>query len=193
MSTRLILNICLKVVGVFYALKALNYLPSTISQLVLTWNTWSQQDKYSLGMMVDFKLAIVVSILIPIVLFVIALVLIIKSESLARYLLPTDDSLKEVLPSDSSNVVLNICIKVFGFFSVLSAIPYLSKFASRLWIVKENIKYYDTTGKIDLGTAGIASALYIGVGLILIFHSDKIAQKLSPAPMSQQGQALEDS
>lgn len=193
MSTRLILNICLKVVGVFYALKAINYLPSAISQLVLMWHTWSEKDKYPLDMMANYKLATTVSILIPIILFVIALVLILKSESLARYLLPADDSLKEVLPSDASNVVLSICIKIFGFFSVLSAIPYVARLASRLWIIRENLKYYDTTGKIDLGTAGIASVLYIGVGLILIFHSDKIAQKLSPAPMSPDGQALEDS
>lgn len=192
MSTRLILNICLKVVGVFYALKALNYLPSTISQLVLTWQALSQTtDKDPLGMMFNYKLATMVSILIPIVLFVIALVLILKSESLAKYLLPADDSLKEILPSDASNVILSICIKIFGFFSVLSAIPYVSRFASRLWIVKENIKYYDTTGKIDLGSAGIATALYIGVGLVLIFHSDKIAQKLSPTPMSMGGDGVE--
>lgn len=191
MSTRLMLNICLKVVGVFYALKALNYLPSTISQLVLTWHAWSQQDKDPLGMMFNYKLAAVVSILIPIVLFVIALVLILKSESLARYLVPTDDSLKDILPSDSSNVVLSICIKIFGFFSVLSAVPHVSRFASRLWIMKENIKYYDKTGKIDLGTAGIAVALYIGVGLILIFHSDNIAQKLSPDPVFLEGEGVE--
>jgi hypothetical protein len=194
MSSRLILNICLKVVGVFYALNALNYLPGTISQLVLTWRALSQTpDKDPLNLMINYKLATVVSILIPIVLFVIALVLILKSESLARYLLPTDDSLKDILSTDSSHVILSICIKIFGFFSVISAIPYLSKFASRLWIMKENFKYYDNTGKIDLGSAGIAAALYIGVGLILIFHSDKIAQKLSPAPVSPDGQAYEDS
>ena len=192
MSTRLILNICLKVVGVFYALKALNYLPRTISQLVLTWQALSKTpDKDPLGMMFNFKLATMVGILIPIVLFFIALVLILKSESLAKYLLPTDDSLKEILPSDASNVILSICIKIFGFFSVLSAIPYVSRFASRLWIMKKNLRYYDTTGKIDLGSAGIAAALYIGVGLVLIFHSDNIAQKLSPDPVSLEGEGVE--
>ena len=57
--------------------------------------------------------------------------------------------------------------------------------------MKENIKYYDKTGKIDLGTAGIAVALYIGVGLILIFHSDNIAQKLSPDPVFLEGEGVE--
>jgi hypothetical protein len=93
--------------------------------------------------------------------------------------------------SDSSHMVLSICIKVFGFFSVLSTIPYVSRFASRLWIMKEDIKYYDKTGKIYLASAGIATALYIGVGLSLIFRSDKIAQKLSPELMPFEGEAVE--
>ena len=111
MSTRLILNICLKVVGVFYALKALNYLPGNISQLVITWQAFGKTpDKDPLGMIFNYKLATIVSILIPIVLFAIALALILKSESLARYLIQTEDSLKEILPSDSSHVILSICI-----------------------------------------------------------------------------------
>ena len=40
MNSRAVLNICLKVVGVFYALKALNMLPSTITQVIFTWDAW---------------------------------------------------------------------------------------------------------------------------------------------------------
>ena len=45
MSSKTILNICLKVVGVYYALNALNMFPSTISQLVLTWDAMKNVDK----------------------------------------------------------------------------------------------------------------------------------------------------
>ena len=38
----------------------------------------------------------------------------------------------------------------------------------------------DLENGADLASAGIATALYIGVGLVLIFQSNKIAQKLSP-------------
>jgi hypothetical protein len=151
MKTDTVLNICLKVLGVFYALKALNMLPSTISQVVLTWDVWQQAGEHDpLRMMVNYKVASMVSVLIPILLFVIA------------------------LPMNA----MAISIKIFGFFSVLSAVPHLSNLLSRYWIMRENLRLYDNTGKIELASSAICTVLYVGVGLLLIFFSSALAKKL---------------
>jgi hypothetical protein len=180
MKTDTVLNICLKVLGVFYALKALNMLPSTISQVVLTWDVWQQAGEHDpLRMMVNYKVASMVSVLIPILLFVIALFLVFKSENIVRFLcsrqdLSSDAAIADNLPMNA----MTISIKIFGFFSVLSAVPHLSNLLSRYWIMRENLRLYDNTGKIELASSAICTVLYVGVGLLLIFFSSALAKKL---------------
>ena len=179
MRSKTILNICLKVVGVYYALNALNMLPSTISQLILTWDAWKYAaEDDPMRMMINYKLASVLSILIPILLFVLALIIIFKSESIVNFLLKDDDASEQTLSDNLSDTALDISIKIFGFFSFLSSIPHLSKLLSRYWIMKGNIKLYDNTGKIELVSSAISVVLYILVGFLLIYYSKPLSQRL---------------
>ena len=180
MKTDTLLNICLKVLGIFYALKALNMLPSSISQVILTWDVWHQAAEHdTLRIMVNYKVASIVSMLIPILLFVIALLLVLKSEYIVRFFCSREDLSSDVTSTDGLPMnAMNISIKIFGLFSVLSAVPHLSKLLSRYWIMRENLKLYDNLGKIELASSAISTVLYVGVGLLLIFSSSVLAKKL---------------
>ena len=179
MSSNTILNICLKVVGVYYALNALNMLPSTVSQLVLTWDAMKNADQNdSLGMMLNYKLASVLSVIIPILLVGIALIVIFKSEKIVTYLVKKDEITKPISSENNFNFAFDISIKIFGFFSLFSSVPYLSKLLSRYWIMKDNLKLYDNTGKIELASAGITAVIYIVAGLLLLVYSATLSERL---------------
>ncbi len=180
MTVRLILGICFKVIGVFYALKALNMFPQTITQLAFTWDLLkATAGKDPLMLTINYKLAVVGGLLIPVLLFGIALILILKSDRIAILLDPREESVDSALPDTFPKAALSICIKIFGFFSILSSVPHLSELLSRWWIMKAQLKYYDTSGKIGLTSAVMSIVLYVGVGSLLIMYSDSISQKLS--------------
>lgn len=179
MSSKTILNICLKVVGVYYALNALNMLPSTISQLVLTWDAMKNVDQNdAFGMILNFKLASLLSVIIPILLFVLAMIVIFKSEKIVTFLVKKDEILNPTASDNHFTFALNISIKIFGFFSLFSSVPYLSKLLSRYWIMKDNLKLYDNTGKIELASAGITAVIYIVTGILLLLYSTPLSEKL---------------
>lgn len=186
MNSKSIFNICLKVMGVYYALNSLNMLPSSVSQTILFWdamNRNSQND--SIGMMVNFKSASIAGLLIPILLFLFALLIIFKSENIANYLFRKDEPLNSEHLDSLSITVFNLCIKIFGFFAVLSSIPYVADLLSNYWVMRENLKFYDDPGKIKNASSAISAVLYIIIGLVLIFNSSTLANKLSKIDSSR--------
>jgi hypothetical protein len=192
MSTSLksIFNICLKVMGVYYALSALNTLPSSISQMVLFWPAWKYTaDKDPLSMMNNYKIASLVGLFIPILLFFFSVLIIFRSEQIATFLLRKEEVLDNVLPDGLASNALNLSIKIFGFFSVLSSIPYVSDLLSSYWEMSGNLKFYDKPAKIKLASFGISAILYIGVGLILMFYSNVIADSLLKADSKEAKEA----
>ncbi len=182
MSLKSIFNICLKITGVYYALSALNMLPLTISQIVLFWDSWKYTPQNDpLKLMVNYKIASLVGFFIPIFLFLFSLLIIFKSEKIATFLLRKEELPNNAYLDNLSITALNFSIKIFGFFSVLSSIPYVSDLLSSYWVMRENLKFYDNTGKIKLASSGISAVLYVTVGLLLIFYSSVIADKLLKA------------
>jgi len=182
MSLKSIFNVCLKVMGVYYALSALNTLPTSISQMVMFWGAWkytTQNDP--LRIMINYKTASLIGLLIPILLFFFSLLIIFKSEKISNFLLKREGSINnthwDILPTSA----LNISIKIFGFFSLLTAIPFVSDLLSNYWVMREDLKLYDVTGKIKLASFGISVLLYVCIGVILIFYSSVIADKLLKA------------
>lgn len=182
MTSKSLLNICLKVMGVYYGLSALNTLPTSILQTVMFWNAWQYNTQNDpLRFMVNYKIASLVGLFIPILLFFFSLLIIFKSEKIANFLLKREGAINnthwDILPVTA----LNISIKILGFFSLLSAIPYVSDLLSNYWIMREDLKLYDLTGKIKLASFGISALLYVCIGLILIFYSSMIADRLVKA------------
>ncbi len=179
MSNKVILSISLKVMGVYYALSALNMLPSAITQIVLFWDAWkptTQNDP--LNNMLTFRMAAFAGILIPVLLFLFASLIVFKSDRISNFLLRKERYLNNNFSSDFSNTVLNYSIKIFGFFSLLSSIRYISELLSKYLVMKDNLTFYDSPSKINLASSGISAALYICVGLILVFYSRAVADKL---------------
>lgn len=81
MNSRAIINLCLKVMGVYYALSALNMLPTNVTQIILTWDSWKFAAKDDpLQLMLNYKFAALANLLIPVLLFIISLFVIFKSE-----------------------------------------------------------------------------------------------------------------
>jgi hypothetical protein len=182
MTSKSLLNICLKVMGVYYGLSALNTLPTSILQTVMFWNAWQYNTQNDpLRFMVNYKIASLVGLFIPILLFFFSLLIIFKSEKISSFLLRREGTINnthwDILPVTA----LNISIKILGFFSLLSAIPYVSDLLSNYWIMREDLKLYDLTGKIKLASFGISALLYVCIGLILIFYSSMIADRLVKA------------
>ena len=133
MNPRSVLNLCIKVMGIYYALSALNMLPLSISQTLLTWDSWKYAAKDDpLQMMMNFKVAALASMLIPLILFAISLLIVFKSEKICDFILKNEDSCHG---EKSKNDILNISIKMFGFFSLLSAIPSISSVLSKKYPV----------------------------------------------------------
>lgn len=179
MSNKVILNIGLKIMGVYYALGALNMLPSSITQMVLFWDAWKPTTQNNpLISMHTFRMATFAGILIPVLLFFLASLIVFKSERICNFLLRKERNLNSDFSNDSSDTVLNYSIKIFGFFSLLSSIRYISEVLSQCWVMKENLSFYDNHTKINFASSGISAILYICVGLILIFYSRVIADKL---------------
>jgi hypothetical protein len=168
--------------GVYYALSALNMIPSSVSQIILFWGAWKYTaESDPLKMMVNFKTASLVGLLIPILLFFFALFIIFKSEKIVSLLFRKEEPLNNAPLNDLPFTALNLSIKIFGFFTFLSSIPYVSDLLSNYWVMRENLKLYDNTGKIKLTSSGISIVLYVCIGLILIFYSRGIADKLLKA------------
>ncbi len=180
MGSKAIFNLCLKVVGVYYALKALNMLPATITQSVLTWNAWRYTDRDgAMGMMLNYKLASVLSVIIPLLLFILALLIILNSEKIVNLLIKKDASTDKDTSSHLAVIALDLSIKIFGVFSLFSSVPYFSKLLSRYWIMKENLRLYDNTGKIELASSGTTAVVYLVAGFLLLFYSDPLSKKIT--------------
>jgi hypothetical protein len=179
MSSSFLLNICLKVIGVYYALSALNMLPSSIMQILLTWDAWSDAaGKDPFGLMINYKIAFLMSLLLPILLFLFASLIVFKSEYIANVLLRKEGSSDNVPLDAPTPTALNFAIKIFGFFSVLSSIPYVSELLSKCWIMRDNLQLLDTRGKIELASSSVSVVLYVSVGVVLVFYSSIVANRL---------------
>jgi hypothetical protein len=108
------------------------------------------------------------------------LLIIFKSEKISNFVLKRGDSVTthaDILPATA----LNISIKIFGFFSLLTAVPYVSDLLSNYWVMKENLKLYELSAKIKLASSAICVVLYICIGLIIIFYSSPITDRLLKA------------
>lgn len=178
MNSNSILNLCLKVMGVFYALRAVNTLPSSISQILLTWNAWKPVAKDDpLQMMLNFKAAALASLLIPLIVFIISLVVVFKSEKICSLILKSENLYSSSKLEHSK--ILCICIILLGFFSLLESIPSISSVLSKYLIMKDSMKLYDNKAKIEVIYSVLRSILYICAGAFLILQSATIAKKIS--------------
>jgi len=182
MTAKFLLNICLKIMGVYYALSALNTLPASILQTVIFWNAgiFNRQQNDPFGTMISYKTVSLVGLLIPFLLFFFSLLIIFKSERISSFVCKKGDTITthgDILPATA----LNISIKIFGFFSLLTAIPYVSDLLSHYWVMKENLKLYEPQAKIKLASSAICVVLYICIGLILIFYSSAITDRFLKA------------
>jgi hypothetical protein len=187
MNSRTIINLCLKVMGVYYALSALNMLPTNVSQIILTWDSWKFAAKDDhLQLLLNFKFAALANLLIPVLLFIISLFVIFKSERISTFILKSEDSFQgEKLDNDN---LLNISIKIFGFFSILSSIPPISSLLSKYVVMKDSILLYDDKGKIELASSALEALLYILAGAILIYYSADIAKRVSARNKAERGE-----
>jgi len=131
--------------------------------------------------MVNYKVVSLVGLFIPILLFFFSLLIIFKSEKIANFLLKREGAINNTHGDIFAGPALNISIKIFGFFSLLSAIPYFSDLLSNYWVMREDLKLYDLAGKIKLASFGISVLLYVCIGLVLIFYSKMIADRLLKA------------
>jgi hypothetical protein len=187
MNSRVIINLCLKVMGVYYALSALNMLPTSVSQIIMTWSSWKFSVKDDpLQLMLNYKFAAMASLLIPVLLFIIALLVIFKSEKISSCILKAEDSF-EVEKSDNDKL-LNISIKIFGFFSILSSIPPVSSLLSKYFVMKGSVLLYDDKGKITLASSAFEAIIYILAGAILIYYSADIAKRISARNHVERGE-----
>ena len=179
MTSKSLLNISLKIIGVYYGLSALNTLPTNILQTVMFWNAWQYNDQNDpLRIMINYKTASLVGLLIPILLFFFSLLIVFKSEKISNFLLKREGTSNNIYGDILPTTVLNISIKIFGFFSLLTAIPYVSDLLSNYWVMKEDLKLYELSAKIKLASFAISVLLYVCIGLILIFYSSVIADRL---------------
>ncbi len=186
MTSASILNICLEIMGVYYGLSALNRIPAGILETVMFWNAWQYHGQNDpVRITISYKTASLIGLLIPILLFFFSLLIIFKSERISDFLLKRDGSINneswEFLPAP----VLNISIKIFGFFSLITAIPYVSDLLSNYWVMRKDLRLYELAAKIKLASFGISALLYVCIGLILIFYSSVIADRLLKADSSK--------
>jgi len=148
------------------------------------WNPWQYNTQNDpLRFMVNYKIASLVGLFIPILLFFFSLLIIFKSEKIANFLLKREGAINNTQWDILAGTALNISIKIFGFFSLLSAIPYFSDLLSNYWVMREDLKLYDLAGKIKLASFGISVLLYVCIGLTLIFYSNIIADRLLKADL----------
>lgn len=177
MNSKSIFNVCLKVMGMFYALSALNMLPSSITQIILTWDAWETFAKDDPGMMLNFKSAALAGLFTPMIIFVFSLVIIFKSEKISSFILNNEDSFSCIQLDHKK--ILCISIILIGLFSILSAIPSISSVLSKYLIMTDSIKLYDNKAKIELATSALRALLYILAGAFLIRYSTSITKKFS--------------
>jgi len=164
MNVRVILSICFKVVGVFYALTALKHLLRAVSQIIL----YASQGVFSSRFPV-FPDMISTFVISPIILLGLALLLIFKSDRLARVLQPLDERLEFELPDDCEHTSLTVGVRLFGVAVVLAVIPYLSKLVSELWVIQENL-VKPVADKIMTSASVVSVILYLGVGFYLMLR-----------------------
>ena len=112
MSSKSILNLSIKVIGVFYSLSALNMLSSSIPQIVLFWEAWKYTaQKDPLAMMVSYKIASLLALFTPILLFAFSLFITFKSERITDFLLRKEDGLGTISLDAYSRDAINLSIK----------------------------------------------------------------------------------
>ncbi|HYA13817.1 MAG TPA: hypothetical protein VEF33_05715 [Syntrophales bacterium] len=128
--------------------------------------------------MINYRIASILSFLIPILLFLLALLIIFKSEQIGTFLLRKDQVPTDEQSIRLSDTALNISIKVFGIYSILSSIPHIASLLSTYLVMRENVKYFDNQGMIKLASSGVSTILYVGVGIGLIFYSKALANKI---------------
>jgi uncharacterized Tic20 family protein len=161
-------------------------------QTFFMWNVWSDATrKDPLGLMINYKIAFIMSLLLPILLFLLASLIVWKSEYIVSVLLRKEGSSDNVLLDAPASTALNFAIKIFGFFSVLSSIPYVSELLSKCWVMRDNPQFLDTRGKTQLASSGVSVVLYISVGVVLVFYSSVIATRLMKLDSTMTRKAVE--
>ena len=169
MNVRVILSICFKVVGVFYALLALNHLLRAAANIILYISQGTFKDNFSSSL--DFALGMIGTFMIyPVVLLGLALWLIFKSDRLARYLQPMDERLEFELPDDCEHTSLLVGVRLFGVAAILAAIPSLSSVVSKLWVIRDNMDFIPLHEKIVSSASVVSMLLYIGVGIYMMLR-----------------------
>lgn len=178
MNSDSILNLCLKIMGVFYALRAVNTLPSSISQILLTWDAWKPAAKDDpLQMMLNFKAAALASLLIPLFVFIISLVVVFKSEKICSFILKNENFYCSGKLAHSK--ILCISIILLGFYSLLESIPSISSVLSKYLIMEDSMSLYDNKAKIEVVYSVLRAIFNICAGVFLILQSATIAKKIS--------------
>ena len=178
MRIQKILDICIKVIGIYYLVKTLNMIPETI-YLFMNVRKFDLADPATASTMFGAPQLVIFSILSFVFFMLLAIGLLVWSERISKYLYPEDVSEFPNLPDEFSKIAFSVCVKVIGLLTILAAIPKLSYFLSRIWIWKENLRYYDANAKIELTQSAISAILFIGVGLILIRSSEKVSGLLN--------------
>ncbi len=179
MDSKAILNVSIKVVGIFYALSAFSVLMTDIAQTIVSWDLFTHTSQGDLvSKMMEVKITYATIAATRIILFVIALILIFNSEKITTRILKENSS--AAISTNITHIsILDLSIKIIGVFALLSAIPYISVVASKYWIMKDKLTLLDPNGKIQLTASVLSLVLYFCVGCVFIVYSDAIASKLS--------------
>jgi hypothetical protein len=180
MSLKSIFDVCLKVMGVYYVLGALSGLLATLLQSIVFWDSWKDENQNG-----QLYIALLAGFFTYALFFLVALLIIFKSQKVATLLLKKEESSVNAHLDNSSDTALNFSIKLFGFFSILSAIPHVSSLLSRYWVMRDKLALYDNSAMINLTSSGISAVLYISMGLALIFYSSVITDKLLKADLER--------
>ncbi len=174
------MNTSLKIVGVFYALSALNMLLVDTTQTILSWDLFRNFPPRDLiSKMSEIEITFAAIALTRVVLFAISLTVIFKSEWIVNKIVKGGYDLEGLSPDIPSISIFDTAIKIFGFFSILSAIPYVSDVLSKYCIMKNKVELLDSHSKIALTSSGLSAILYLCTGLLLVFYSTILAEKLT--------------
>jgi len=181
MHSKAILNISIKIVGIFYALSSISVLLTDIAQTIVSWDLFTHTSQHDIvSKMMEIKITYATIAATSIILFFISLFLIFHSEKVTTRILKEDNS--SSIPTNITHLSLfDISIKVIGVFTLLSSIPYISDLASKYWIMKDKLMLLEANGKIELSASVLSLVLHFFVGFLFIFYSESIASKLSRA------------
>jgi hypothetical protein len=174
MNLRSLLNVSIKVIGIYYTLSSLYDLTYAIPELILLWSAWKKPSPdFSVEI---FKNSVILNVFVPILFIPFLIWIVFKSEKIVNYLLKHDDTADQPFSGDISIHLLNISVKLFGLYSILLSISNLSEFMTNTWAIKEEYKYYEYAFKLEYASLGVTGVLYILAGVGLIYYSKPLSQ-----------------